>query len=46
MDRRKAELSRLCRDMRVVAENWPDPVRSVLLQAARVLDVYLTPAAP
>jgi hypothetical protein len=46
MDRRKAELSRLCRDMRVVAENWPDPVRSALLQAARVLDVYLTPAAP
>ena len=44
--RRKAELGRLCRDMRVVAENWPDPVRSALLNAARVLDIYLTPGAP
>ena len=43
---RVAALGRLCRDMREVADQWPDPVRSALLNAARVLDIYLTPGAP
>jgi hypothetical protein len=43
---RVAALGRLCRDMREVADQWPDPVRSALRAAALVIDNHLTPGAP
>ncbi len=43
---RTAALERLAYDMRIIADQWPDPVRSALRAAALVLDNHLTPGAP
>lgn len=43
---RAAALGRLAYDMREAAAQWPDPVRSALLTAARELEAYLIPGAP
>jgi hypothetical protein len=41
---RGAALGRLAYDMRIIADQWPDPVRSALRTAALVLDNHLTGA--
>lgn len=43
---RAGALARLAYDMRIIADQWPDPVRSALRAAALVLDNHLTPGAP
>ena len=42
---RVAALERLAYDMRIIADQWPDPVRSALRAAALVIDNHLTPGA-
>lgn len=43
---RAGALARLAYDMRIIADQWPDPVRSALRAAALILDNHLTPGAP
>lgn len=43
---RAGALARLAYDMRIIADQWPDPVRSALRAAALVIDHHLTPGAP